>query len=170
MAWRFGELISSFLLLSSEFPSAWRRKCNSNLHRQSAPAPGSPAPCFFPGRTAWEWEGRSRKCPIFSQASFLLLHQKWSLHAKPDFISCSLGSKPSQCWSLGFGSFLPKVKGKEFFILKSVTLRVSKAFSNQCLRDRDPANFGSDPKLFQCGIGIVFQLSPKPPVACSDSS
>lgn len=35
----FGELQGSFLLVCSEFPSAWRRKCNTHLHRHSVPAP-----------------------------------------------------------------------------------------------------------------------------------
>lgn len=49
MALRFGELIGSFLLLCSEFPSAWRRKCNSDLHRQSeCSCSWQPCPLLLP--------------------------------------------------------------------------------------------------------------------------
>lgn len=93
MALRFGELRGSFLLLCSEFPSAWRRKCSSDLHRQSAPAPGSPAPCFYPGENSLGVRGQIQERSYFLTGLIPFVPSKWSLHAKQDFISCSLGSK-----------------------------------------------------------------------------
>lgn len=160
--------------MNSKAVSSW---CvlNSHLLGEGSATPTSTGivflpPWFYPRENSLGVRGQIQERPYFLTGLIPFVTSKCSLHAKQDVISVVLVQRPSQCWSLGFGSFLLKVKGKEFFILKSVTLRVSKAISGQCLRDRYLAHCGPDPKLFQVWNSLSAFTKACLPVACSDSS